>query len=138
MLQPMFYLREYPEFFAAVPLYYWPVLCWELFWHRRWCEAELARRGGVDTQMIVSVTWTGRVVVRFIGDEPEPDWQASLSAYSVAASRLTVSSPFDLIEGSISDAVCTLRDLSLDRNSALGSDSRVANAEHLRPLLDPG
>lgn len=138
MLRSMFYLREYPQFFAAVPVYYWPVLCWELFWHRRWCEAELARRGGVDTQMIVSVTWTGRIVVRFIGDAPAPDWRASLSAHSTAASRLTLSSPFDLIGGPISEAVCMRGDLSLHLSGSLETGPRAADVEGLRPRLDPG
>lgn len=136
MLCAMSYLREYPQFFAAVPVYYWPVLCWELFWHRRWCEAELARRGGVDTQIIVSVTWTGRIVVRFIGDDPAPDWQARLSAHASAASRLTASSPFDFIEGPISDAIAAHMKPLLCWHQPL---SPIAmNAGPQQPILDPG
>ncbi len=134
----MFYLREYPEFFAAVPLYYWPVLCWELFWHRRWCEAELARRGGVDMQIIVSVTWNGRVVVRFIGDEPGPDWQTELAAHVSAVSKLTSSSPFALIDELVVEAVLRLRDPSQRQRSAPDPSRSAVGSAPLRLLLDPG
>lgn len=124
----MFYLREYPQFFAAVPVYYWPVLCWELFWHRRWCEAELARRGGIDTQMIVSVTWTGRIVVRFIGDAPAPVWQTVLTHWSSARGAASLSLSHcgwaDFQDGAQALVVATpIKDVGLD---------------FAAPLLDPG
>ncbi|MEO1101636.1 MAG: hypothetical protein AAFW65_07295 [Pseudomonadota bacterium] len=127
------------QWFAYVRPMYWPVLCLEIVKFYLWAWAD-AETHGVARQMIIAVNDHGRIRVKFIEDAPADadDWRLCLSGLSAVVSQLTAPSPFDLIEGPISDAVCTRRDLSQDRSSALGSDSRMANAEHLRPLLDPG
>ncbi|MEO1100541.1 MAG: hypothetical protein AAFW65_01720 [Pseudomonadota bacterium] len=122
------------EWFAYVPVLYWPVLCLEIVKFHLWAWAD-AETHGVARQMIVAVNDRGRIRVKFIEDAPSErsDWQSRLSDLSAAASKLTAPSPFDLIEGPISGAIKARMTLMLGKRPS----SRIADLSP-PPLLDPG
>ncbi len=123
------------EWFDHVPVFYWPVLCLEIvkFYIWAWADAETH---GVARQMIVGVSYNGRIRVRFIEDAPAEDWQTQLSDLSAVIAKLTASSPFDWIEGPISEAILARIKLWLARSQPLSLIEMDAGPS--RPLLDPG
>ncbi|MEO1101724.1 MAG: hypothetical protein AAFW65_07745 [Pseudomonadota bacterium] len=123
------------EWFAYVPVLYWPVLCLEIVKFHLWAWAD-AETLGYARQMIVAVNDHGRIRVKFIEDAPAENWQLRLSDLSATASRLTAPSPFDLIEGPISDALSAHMKRLLRRSQTFGPI--VMNAGPQRPILDPG
>ncbi len=125
------------EWFAYVRPMYWPVLCLEIarFYLWAWADAETH---GIARQMIIAVNDHGRIRVKFIEDAPEApdDWPLRLSEFSARASKLTAPSPFDLIEGPISEVIARLMTQLLRRSPTLSPI--MMNTGPSRPLLDPG
>ncbi|MBR9834530.1 MAG: hypothetical protein GYB42_04950 [Alphaproteobacteria bacterium] len=52
-----------PRHYAHVPVYYWPWVCWQLFWLRAWVRAS-------GREVLFEISQTGRVCVVLIGDDP--------------------------------------------------------------------
>ncbi len=123
------------EWFDYVPVFYWPVLCLEIvkFYIWAWADAETH---GVARQMIIGVSYNGRIRVKFIEDAPADTWPQRLSKLSATTSRLITSSPFDWIEGPISDAITARMTLWLARSQPLSLIEMDAGPSRL--LLDPG
>lgn len=122
------------QWFAYVRPMYWPVLCLEIVRFYLWAWAD-AETHGFARQVIVAVNDHGRIRVRFIEDAPEAldDWQRRLSNLSAMASRLTASSPLDLIEGPISVAVSAFLERLPSPKAAV-----VETSARAPPLIDPG
>ena len=60
-----------------LPLVYWPVFFWEVWWFERYCRAY--RAANPVGLLAIGVTQTGRIIIRLqsAGDRPqENDWTA--------------------------------------------------------------
>ncbi|MEO1101279.1 MAG: hypothetical protein AAFW65_05480 [Pseudomonadota bacterium] len=127
------------EWFAYVPVLYWPVLCLEIVKFHLWAWVD-AETLGYARQMIIAVNDHGRIRVRFIEDAPvtSENWQLRLSELSATASKLTAPSPSDLIEGPISDVLSAHMKLLLRRGRAVRPCPTATNAGPPQPILEPG
>ena len=65
------------KFYAFVPVWFWPVLAWNLFLYDRWARA---RHAEGHTNVLIAVTRWGQIEITGLddGDDASPNWRAGV------------------------------------------------------------